>query len=73
MTHEESAIVEFLKSSPTGFFSRREIARKAVKRELYDENQHWVDIHLAALVARSVVEQNKEGLYRLKAEDVANL
>jgi hypothetical protein len=73
MTEEEFAIVEFLKTSPATYFSRREIARKAVRRDVYDENQHWADTHLAALVARQVIEQNTAGLYKLKTDDVLSL
>ena len=43
MTDEEQKIIEFLKGSPDSFFGRREIARKAVKRNLFEENPRWVE------------------------------
>ena len=50
MTYEEQLILSFLGGSPEAFFGRREIARKAVKRALYEQNQHWADAPLASLV-----------------------
>jgi hypothetical protein len=73
MTEEEFAIVEFLKLSPATYFSRREIARKAVRRDVYEQNQHWADTHLAALLAKELIEQNVAGLYKLKTEDILSL
>ncbi len=73
MTQEEFSIVEFLKLSPETWVSRREIGRKAVRREVYEQDQHWADTHLAALLAKEVIEQNKAGLYKLKTEDVLSL
>jgi len=67
MTPEEQCILEFLKSAPEAFFSRREIARKAVKRSEYEENRNWVDQPLAALVGRKLVEMDGGGAYRLRS------
>ncbi len=64
MTQEEYAIVLFLQSTPETFYARKEIARKAVHRRVYEENPHWIDVPLAALVARGAVEQNDNGQYR---------
>jgi hypothetical protein len=69
MTDEENMIVAFLRSSPGSFFTRTEIARRAVKRRIYDENPRWVDAPLAALVMQGVLEQDATGLYRLKRDD----
>lgn len=66
MTSEEQAIVHFLEGAPDAFVARREIARRAVKRRVFEETPHWVDAPLAALVAQGVVEQNDNGQYRLK-------
>ncbi len=71
MTSDEQSIVAFLKGSPESYYARREIARRAVKRQVYEENPHWVDAPLAGLVDRGVVEKSEEGLYRLKNEDAA--
>ncbi len=70
MTQEETAIVLFLKASPEGYFGRKEIARKAVKRSEYEENQHWLDAPLASLLAQGIVEQNDSAQYRIKRGDV---
>ncbi len=69
MTSEEMTIVNFLASNPETFFSRKEIARKAVHRKIYEENQHWADVALASLIARGEVEQNSGGFYRFKRLD----
>jgi hypothetical protein len=66
MTFEEQTILNFLGSSPETYFARREIARKAVKRSVYEENQHWADAPLASLLLRGVLEQNPEGQIRIK-------
>ena len=65
MTDEEQRIVNFLQGSPDSFFARREIARKAVKRTVYEENPRWVEAPLASLVDREIVEINDSGYYRL--------
>ena len=69
MTYEELAIVNFLKGSPEDFVSRREIARKALKRTFFEEDPHWADAPLASLVNQSVVEQDESGHYRLKRHE----
>lgn len=66
MSEEEYAIMNFLGSSPETFFARKEIARRAVKRSVYEENQHWATHALAALLAQGQIEQNESGLYRLR-------
>jgi hypothetical protein len=64
MTHEESLVLDFLKSSPETSYARKEIARKAIKRSDYELNQHWADQPLQSLVARGLVEIDEGGLYR---------
>ena len=66
MTYEETAIVNFLKGSPDDYVARREIARKALKRTVFEENPHWADAPLAALVDQGGVEQNDSGHYKIK-------
>jgi hypothetical protein len=59
----------FLETSPETFFARKEIARRAVKRKVYEEDPHWADAPLTLLVTMGMVEMNECGLYRLKPED----
>ena len=66
MSDEEYAIWLYLSGNPESAFSRREIARRAVKRVVFEENPRWVDEPLNALVARSVVEVNEDGHYHIK-------
>jgi hypothetical protein len=66
MSYEETAIINFLKGSPNDYVARREIARKALKRTIFEEDPHWADAPLAALVDQGEVEQNESGHYKLK-------
>lgn len=66
MTYEELAIVNFLKGSPEDFVARREVARKALKRTIFEENPHWADAPLASLADQGVIEQDESGHYRIK-------
>jgi hypothetical protein len=66
MTYEEMTIMTFLRGSPEVYFARREIARKALKRRVFEEDPHWADAPLVSLVDRHLVEQNDNGQYRIK-------
>ena len=66
MSYEELAIINFLKGSPDSYVARREIARKALKRTIFEESPHWADAPLASLVDQGVVEQNESGHYKIK-------
>jgi hypothetical protein len=66
MTYEEMAIVNFLKGGPDSYVARREIARKALKRTIFEENPHWADAPLSSLVDQGKVEQNDSGHYKIK-------
>ena len=66
MTSEETAIMNFLKGSPDTCVARREIARKALKRRVFEEDPHWVDAPLASLVYQRLVEQDANGHYRIQ-------
>jgi hypothetical protein len=66
MTYEESAIVNFLKGSPEAFIGRREIARKAMKRTVFEEDPHWVDAPLASLLGQGLIEQDDSASYRIR-------
>ena len=66
MSSEEQCILDFLRQTPDMAYSRREIARKAIRRAEYEKNRNWADHPLAALVAGGVVVTNEGGLYQLK-------
>jgi hypothetical protein len=70
MTTEESAILDFLTATPDTCYGRREIARKAMSRSFFEENPHWVDVPLAALVAQGLVECNDGGQFQLYRPDI---
>jgi hypothetical protein len=70
MTYEELAIVNFLKGSPDAFVARREVARKALKRTIFEEDPHWADAPLTALVEQNVLEQDESGHYRIKKQQL---
>ena len=70
MSDEETCILNFLQSSPETYFARKEIARKAAKRVVYEADQHWANVPLDALLAQGKIEQNTSGHYRItKAND----
>jgi hypothetical protein len=69
MTYEETAIVNYLRGSPDDYVARREIARKAVKRAVFEENPHWADAPLSSLVDQRLVEQDGSGHYRMKQHE----
>jgi hypothetical protein len=69
MTYEEIAVLNFLKGSHDAFVARREIARKALKRTVFEDNPHWADAPLSALVDRHLIEQNESGHYRIKSHE----
>ena len=69
MTYEEIAIMTFLQGIPNVYLARREIARKALKRAVFEENPHWADAPLVSLVEQDLVEQNESGHYRIKRHE----
>jgi hypothetical protein len=66
MTEEEFAVVAFLECNPEVYFSRREIARRAVKRQVYEENPHWADAALTSLKLQDLIDQDESGACRCK-------
>jgi hypothetical protein len=66
MNDEEMTVLNFLKTSPETCFARRELARRAGRRSLFEENPHWVDAPLAALVGQGLVEIKDNGSYQFK-------
>jgi len=69
MTYEELAIITFLRGSPDSYVARREIARKALKRTVFEENPRWADAPLSSLVDHRLVEQDESGHYRIKRSE----
>jgi hypothetical protein len=65
MTYLETAVVDFLRVTPTLFVTRREIARKAMGREAFEENQRWIDAPLASLLAKGLIEKDESGHFRI--------
>ncbi len=65
MNHEELAIMNFLRATPESFIARREIARKAQKRQVFEENPHWVDAPLSSLLDQGFIEQDASGHFRI--------
>lgn len=69
MTDEQVLIVNFLQTSPETWFARKEIARRAVRRKVFEENPHWADAALGELVANGIVEENPSGQFRIKKDE----
>jgi hypothetical protein len=69
MTYEEMAIMTLLQGSPNVYLARREIARKALRRAVFEENPHWADAPLVGLVDKGLVEQDESGHYRIKRDE----
>jgi hypothetical protein len=66
MTYEESSIINFLEGSPNEYIGRKEIARKAMGRNAFEEDPRWADAALISLVNQGLVEQNDSGHYKIK-------
>ena len=64
MKDDELMILNFLAECPETPFARREIARKACHRSMFEENPNWVDAPLVALVARNLVLVTDSGQYQ---------
>ncbi len=58
--------MNFLKCNPNTCVARREIARKALNRRVFEEDPHWVDAPLASLTYQHLVEQDADGHYRIR-------
>ena len=50
MSEEEMIILNFLKQNAETAFARRDIAKRAVKRRVYEADPHWADQPLQTLV-----------------------
>ena len=62
--------MNFLRGVPDVFVARREIARKAQKRAIFEENPHWADAPLVSLMERGLLDQNDSGHYRIKKQPI---
>jgi predicted transcriptional regulator of viral defense system len=60
--------MEYLQTAPEAYFSRKEIARKAVHRDEYEANPHWADAALSSLETQHFIERNDRGFYRINPE-----
>jgi hypothetical protein len=69
MNDEQVLIINFLRTSPGTWFGKKEIARRAVKRRVFDDNPRWADEPIAELVALKIIEENKDGQVCFKTED----
>ena len=68
MTSVEMEIIEFLKLNPETYFARKEISRKARRRQDYEEDPHWATAPLNALVGQGHIVQNPSGHYMLSED-----
>jgi hypothetical protein len=65
MTDTEMVILTYLRQSPETWFNRKEISRRARSKEDFEENPHWANAALAALVDQKYVIQNESGHYQV--------
>ncbi|MCX6895069.1 MAG: hypothetical protein NTZ16_06130 [Verrucomicrobia bacterium] len=68
MTQEERDICRFMKATPEVYYSAREIARCAGRRDMRHQPPDWIIEHLQRLVRRGVMETDNTGHYRLKVQ-----
>lgn len=66
MTWEETTVLSFLGQTPETWYSRREIARKAINRRTYEEDPNWAMGAIASLLSRGLVEENVAGNLKFK-------
>ena len=69
MSEAEGIILEFLKAYPDTGFARKEIARKATHRSVYEENPHWVDAPLHGLLQKKLIALSDNGHYHLASPE----
>lgn len=65
MDADEKVICNFLKSAPGQFVGLKEICRRAGGKWRFREDEDWAIAPLLRLVARGLVEDDKDGHYRL--------
>ena len=71
MTEEATLILEYLRSRPDCACAKREIARKAVHRTVYEENPRWVDAPLQALLNQNLIQVDESGNYHIPSDDTS--
>lgn len=64
MNEDEALILTFLRSNPESAFGRKEIARKAASRTIYEETPRWADAPLNALADKKLIVVDDSGHYR---------
>ena len=71
MTTVELEIIQYLKQNRDAYFARKEISRRARRKDDYEEDPHWAAAPLNSLVMQGFVVQNQSGHYKLsdKYED----
>jgi hypothetical protein len=69
MTTEETEIMQFMTQFPDSAFSRKEISKKAKRREEYEENPNWATGPLKSLVEQGLIEEDQGGYYRLFSDE----
>ena len=65
MTTVELEIIHYLKQNRDAYFARKEISRRARRKEDYEEDPHWAAAPLNSLVMQGFVVQNQSGHYKL--------
>jgi hypothetical protein len=66
MTYEESTVMNFLEETPDAWYSRREVARKAVKRKIFQEDPNWAAVAISSLLTQGLIEENVAGTIKFK-------
>ncbi len=66
MNTEDSVVLDFLGEAPETWYSRREVARKAVHRRDYEENPNWAMASISGLLSRGMIEENTSGAIKFK-------
>src|SRR5579859_7170908 len=69
MNDEQILILNFLRCSPETWFGKKELARRAVRRRVFEENPHWADAHLMDLIVQGFVEEDQNGQVRLMEDE----
>ena len=69
MTDEQIRVMNFLRCNPGTWFGRKEIARRATKRKIFEENPNWADMAIADLLLKKIIEQDPTGLVRVGKDE----
>jgi hypothetical protein len=68
LSAEEQAVLDYLATGPGGFFSAREICRRAGRKEWWDKNPRWALPILSRLETLGRIETDPAGHFRLRPE-----